>query len=395
MITQFRVKNYKALRDVTLNLTPIHVLIGPNDTGKTSLLEALAALCRSVDTEPPESFTGRWEGRELIWQGSQMDDGAVTLSVTVDREGLTYTLAYSFGRRGRRVGVSEETIQLPRLPAIREAPSLPDHPSLVLQVVHGGVPVDDDTATLCKTLHEELSGVTLYRWVPEFLSVPVAPYERERATTEPSGFGLALCLDDILGDDRRRFDDLEERFRKIFPEIAQIKLRPEPGFKARRAAGVRVPILEASQGKGLHFKLSNGAIVPASQMSDGALLVLAYLAILKSPEPPRVLLVEEPENGIHPKRLQEVLSILRELIAEQKHTQVLMTTHSPYVLDLFDPEEVTLCTKGDDGAVRVHRLSESKAVREQIDTFTLGEIWTAEGDEALTKRADDAGEAAP
>ena len=43
MITRFRVQNYKALRDVTLDLTPMHVLIGPNDSGKTSVLEALAA----------------------------------------------------------------------------------------------------------------------------------------------------------------------------------------------------------------------------------------------------------------------------------------------------------------------------------------------------------------
>ena len=44
MITRFQVQNYKALRDVTLDLTPMHVLIGPNDTGKTSILEAMTAL---------------------------------------------------------------------------------------------------------------------------------------------------------------------------------------------------------------------------------------------------------------------------------------------------------------------------------------------------------------
>ncbi len=49
MITRFQVQNYKALRDVILDLTPMHVLIGPNDAGKTSILEAITALCRSVD----------------------------------------------------------------------------------------------------------------------------------------------------------------------------------------------------------------------------------------------------------------------------------------------------------------------------------------------------------
>ncbi|MDB5293217.1 MAG: recombination protein, partial [Phycisphaerales bacterium] len=105
------------------------------------------------------------------------------------------------------------------------------------------------------------------------------------------------------------------------------------------------------------------------------------------PKPPRVILVEEPENGIHPKRLGEVLGILRDLIQGQSHTQIVLTTHSPYVLDLFSPEEVTLCRKDEDGAISVHRLSESAAVREQLSVFGLGEIWAASGDEVLAGRA--------
>jgi predicted ATPase len=86
---------------------------------------------------------------------------------------------------------------------------------------------------------------------------------------------------------------------------------------------------------------------------------------------------------VHPKRLESIVKMLRELVEGQSHTQVVLTTHSPYVVDLFKPEEVTLCTKGPDGAVSVRRLSESEKVREQMRLFTLGEIWGAEGDEAL------------
>jgi predicted ATPase len=93
--------------------------------------------------------------------------------------------------------------------------------------------------------------------------------------------------------------------------------------------------------------------------------------------------VEEPENGIHPKRLKDVLTILRDLISEQTHTQIALTTHSPYILDLFDPSEVTLCQKRSDGSIAVCRLSESELVQRQKNIFTLGEIWTAEGDEKL------------
>jgi len=68
MLTRCKVRNYQALRDVTLDLTSMHVLIGPNDAGKTSLLEALTALCRSADYPFGEAFTGSWQGSDLVWQ---------------------------------------------------------------------------------------------------------------------------------------------------------------------------------------------------------------------------------------------------------------------------------------------------------------------------------------
>ena len=84
MITQFHVKNYKALRDVTLPLTQIHVLIGPNDSGKTSILEAIAALCRSVDfplnqilPSVPNPWELRWyaKGDEAVALAAEIADG--------------------------------------------------------------------------------------------------------------------------------------------------------------------------------------------------------------------------------------------------------------------------------------------------------------------------------
>jgi hypothetical protein len=232
--------------------------------------------------------------------------------------------------------------------------------------------------------------------MPTFLALPVAPDSKRRFRMEASGFGLALCLDDILGFDRDRFIALEQRFKTIFPQVRSIKLMPEPAYRAPADDPEQIPHLNRADGKGIYFEfVDRGNLVAASQVSDGMLLVLAYLTVFHLPQPPRVLLVEEPENGIHPKRLQDVLSILRELVHEQSQCQVLLTTHSPYVVDLFQPAEVTLCQKTPDGSVAVRRLSESQAVREQLDVFTLGEIWTAEGEEGLVPAATSASDAAP
>lgn len=385
MITKVRIQNYKALRDVTLNLTPIHVLIGPNDSGKTSILEAIAALSRSVDHTLPDAFVGAWKGKELFWQKSQ--DQPITLSTDVEHgeNCYDYELSVSGAIQGRVLKIDLEAGGLTSDLASK-IKSTPGHQTSRLnRVAFGGEKAESEEKQIALALFNSLRGVHIYRWDARFLALPVAPDVNRRFRMEPTGFGLALCLDDILGYDRDLFIKLENRFKRIFPDIKSIKLIPEPAFRAPVDDPEQVPMLNKSDGKGLYFEFAGTKEpIPARQVSDGVLLVLAYLAVLYQPEPPRVLLVEEPENGIHPQRIKDVLSILRDIVkTDLVQTQVILTTHSPYVVDLFDPSEVTLCKKGPDGATQVQRLSESKTVAEQLDVFTLGEIWTAEGDNAL------------
>ena len=388
MITRFQVQNYKALRDVTLNLTPMHVLIGPNDSGKTSILEALASLCRSVDHQLSDAFVGSWKGADLVWKGDI--DQIVTLEAegNVGEKSWKYRLGCRFVQRERDAHVEEEVLEFDRMLEEAVAADLPGLPVATLvyeiAVLNRGVP--DNQRSTARGLYHVLSGAHLYRWVPRLLSLPVAAQSKRRFRMESTGFGLALCLDDILGYDRRQFEELENHFKRIFPEVDSIMLIREKAFTGPIDDPEQIPRLEQAEGKGLYFRFrKDKQELPAAQVSDGMLLVLAYLTILYLPHPPSVLLIEEPENGIHPKRLQDVLQILRKLIAGQGHTQIILTTHSPYVVDQFQPDEVSLCHKEKDGSVVVNQLSESRTVKEQIDVFTLGEIWTAEGDKALAE----------
>jgi predicted ATPase len=389
MIKRFRVRNYKALRDVVVDLTPIHVLIGPNDSGKTSILEAIAALCRSVDHPLDRAFTGSWEGRNLVWRGEL--DVPISFAATIhdNQHCFEYRLSCIFQPTGHVALVENESFKFTEMTST-EIPilsRLQNHPlSAIFRVIFNNEQVPDDQRQAARFVYDSLAGVHFYRWDPRLLGLPVAPDSNRQFRMEPSGFGLALCLDDILGYDRERFTQLEDRFREIFPQIKSIKLIPEPAFRAPTEDPEQIPMLQRADGKGIHFEFATGGkLVPAAQVSDGMLLVLAYLTVLYLPQPPRVLLVEEPENGIHPKRLQDVLKILKDVVKQQEQTQVILTTHSPYVVDLFSPEEVTLCQQMGDGSVSVRRLSESQTVRDQLDVFTLGEIWTAEGDEALSQ----------
>lgn len=380
MLERIRIRNFKALRDVTLDLTPIHVLIGPNDSGKSSILEAIAALSRSADEVSPRTFPGLWEGQELVWKGAS--DPVVSFDIRAnDPEGpIEASIGFGFKAEGRDALVTSQRFAGG---GVKLDWNSRTNRTQVYAAMRGLNSPPEEIRLLCR-LHSLLSGVQYYRFEPHLLALAAAPQSDRSFRMDPSGFGLSMCLDDILGYDRERFAELEARFRGIFPEIRSIKLVRGPAFTSPANDITEVPQLRSAEGKILKFELAaNGALIPASQASDGVLLVLAYLAVLHLPRPPRFLLVEEPENGIHPQRLDEIVRIVRDVVETKRETQVVMTTHSPYLLDSFQPEEVTVCHKGEDGAVRVRRLSESPAVREREDFFSLGEIWTSRGDAAL------------
>ena len=100
-----------------------------------------------------------------------------------------------------------------------------------------------------------------------------------------------------------------------------------------------------------------------------------------------MILIEEPENGIHPKRLIEVAKLLRQFVEREENApQIIMTTHSPYLLSQFQPEEVTLMRRQPDGSAKAFPLRDAKHIKERMgDDFYLGELWYNLDEEELLK----------
>ena len=111
--------------------------------------------------------------------------------------------------------------------------------------------------------------------------------------------------------------------------------------------------------------------------------MLGFLALAHLPDPPTLLLIEEPENGIYPKRLGEVIQMLKQMVSRTegvRFPQIIMTTHSPYVLSFFEPEEVTFLSrdpKKPEAGVRARPLRDAPNIRERLGggAFYLGELW--------------------
>jgi predicted ATPase len=168
-----------------------------------------------------------------------------------------------------------------------------------------------------------------------------------------------------VGDDQ--IARANEVIRKLSPHVRSVAAKLHP-----------------SGGKELHFALRSGAVIPASQMSDGIVLAAA-LVLISFGMGARRLLIEEPENGLHPRQLRVVADTIRS-IATDHDTQVVLTTHSPLLLNHFGAEETLLVTRTDAG-VAVHPMTEAKGFDELAPEMSLGELWYNVGDSNLARPA--------
>ncbi len=111
-------------------------------------------------------------------------------------------------------------------------------------------------------------------------------------------------------------------------------------------------------GKSILFDLAAGGEIEAPLASQGVMLFLACLALAHATSSPAMLLIEEPENGIHPRQLQRVAEYLKRLTDPARGkdaVQIVTATHSPYFLDFVPPEDVLVFGRRDSGETVVAR----------------------------------------
>ena len=110
--------------------------------------------------------------------------------------------------------------------------------------------------------------------------------------------------------------------------------------------------------------------IPASRLSDGTLRYLFLMALLLDPTPPPVICIEEPEIGLHP----DILPTIAEMLIEaSQRTQLIVTTHSDALVSALMPESVLVCEQDERGS-HLRRLDFEK-LKKWLENYTLGDLW--------------------
>lgn len=208
--------------------------------------------------------------------------------------------------------------------------------------------------------------MALLRLDPDELRLPTSliPTGKKLWFHSERGRGLAALYDALQSRDVDAFLRIRSRFVQLFPTARSLRLEnPTTNEKA------------------LGLTLVDGSEVHAGDMSEGMLYWLAF-AIIEALAPHAILLIEEPENGLHPSRITEVMAVLREISAR---TQIIVATHSPLVINELKPDEVTIVTRTPEAGTICTPMTETKNFAERSKVYALGELWLSYADGDLEK----------
>lgn len=418
-IEGFRVRNFKALKDITLGrlwnqrntapLTPLTAVIGKNGVGKSTLFDAFGFLsdCLRFGVEEACDTRGRGGFQRLRSQG---EIGPIEFEIYYKEDGnarpITYELSIDVDSTDRPF-VSKERLRQRRKGQSRGWPFSflilesgsgiawkgeedasqideenfdTDIEALLAYIIEQQkeesketefVQLEDIRKLGISTLgslkqHPRISDFRKFieGWYLSYFTPDAArslPLAGPQKHLNMHGDNLGNVVQFMEREHPRRFQSILTRISGKIPGIESID--------TERTNDGRLLLRFNDQGFQDPFF--------AQQMSDGTLKVFAYLLLLEDPSPPPFLCIEEPENGLYHKLLETLANEFREHATGRKGgSQVFITTHQPYLVDAMEPEEVWILEKDKGGFSKIFRASDSELVKEMVDQgLPLGGLW--------------------
>ena len=371
-IVQLHVERFRGLRDVTLDLRDLRVLIGANQAGKSTVLDALAFLREAVAGSLYDAISRKRGGfRQILWRG----DGPPVLQfdVDIDRAGRRFRYGFALGL----AGPYDYTVEREVLYERRE-----DRWQLLVSATAGVAVVDgieertDDPRELLlpslrsrehaealRAVTSTLATISVFpgfqtgaSWVdPSRAEIRQPARIQPGARLEPLAGNLTAVLHGLSQSQPRRWDEFIEVTRLVFPRLERITFPP--------AEADRIQLAWHEEGMSGPFY--------AVDLSDGTLHFLAALCALYQSQSSSLIAIDEPETHLHPEALYRWVGIASKTAAK---VPVLLATQSTQLLGYIDdtPEAVVVLRREAGGTVIVRPRKEE--LDEWVKRFSLADL---------------------
>lgn len=344
MLTRVEIENFKAIEKLTMDFTSrLTVIVGPNGSGKTSILQAIDSI--RFDAIPSAyRRSGSHAEPAVRLQTSYGQSRRIPSEDSEDRR--TGSLRVT-------VGSGHDTTSA--------VPSPPPFGAVFLRF-----------------LGSEMRQPSLGEGNPPPLNT--------------DGSNLASVLSSLCLNQPQRFELIKSRLRDVIPQVHQlrfqrVRLHERDRSHAKPAAENGNGLAVGDQ---LLFDMQNAVSVPADAVSEGTLLALGIITAAVMADGQLAVLIDDLDASLHPTAQAELVRAIRSIETEQAEIQLIATSHSPYLLNALQFDEIRLTTLDDDGRVVCGRLSDHSDFERWKDEMTPGEMWGMWGESWLTKNRQEA-----
>ncbi|WP_309895057.1 ATP-binding protein [Archangium sp.] len=353
MLKSITLQNFKSFgQRQTVYLEPITVLVGPNNSGKSSFLSVakFIANCALMGFGKVEEQEG---GVENIIHRPAVDGNEVFLGWETDTGNYEVTLAAKLDQLNVRQGGMKQADGIPIATEQEGTAPFTLLSTMAREKMAKGKRVDTDSI-----------------WVPLVLSRFIhlsleVLREDSQFVPEPRLTGSGANLASVLALWRSAYPEktnqLDGFLRQCLPELKFILAQPSPRHGLQR----------------LWVEQSNGQRFDAQHISEGVLSFIALAMHIIDAGPGSLILIEEPERSIHPQRLYSLVEFMRRAVHEHQ-CQFILSTHSRVLLDNFrdEPEAIVLFRRSDtpDQSTLVRRLADLPELAENLSRSPPGEM---------------------
>ena len=353
-LKEIKVSGYKSIGEPqTLNLSDVNVLIGANGAGKSNLVSFFQML-NHVATNRLQLFIGRSGYTDsLLYFGTKRSEHLkVKISCENQENSLRYNFVLGHAYQGQMIFIDEEIENVGKdqqyhLGAGQQESSLREYSNRLPEA---------------KALLSLLEGCRVFQFHDTSAKAPIRqPADiNDNRSLRPDAGNLAAFLYAMRESERgkRYFERTESSIQRVMPQFEAFSLEPA---------------VENPNYIKLAWKSQKGDyIFGAHQLSDGSLRFMALAALLLQPPEnlPRVIVIDEPELGLHPKALMDLVGMID--IASES-CQVVLSTQSSFLLNFFDVDDVIVVDVEDDSTV--YKRLDKEELAQWVRDYSLAELW--------------------
>ena len=372
MIKKLKIENFKSIKDSgELELKNINILIGSNGAGKSNFLNFFKFLKKIYYWKDFNSYILQNGGTEKFLcyglKNSEYLSGEIVVSEFSQNENIKIKDIFSyyfnfkpiFSESGSHFFISKEELDI--------------NDKNIKRVSSGSLISHFREWCLEDEKYHPLylsTDILFYKlFVYHFQDTSIISKIRQGSKKDENNYlyedagNLAAFLYYVKSFHPKNYEWIEITIRSIFPSFGEFILEPEPNSHY------------------IYLKwreINNDTIFSSYDLSDGTLRFMSIATLLLQPFPPPVIILDEPEIGLHPFAISKLAGLIQSISSV---SQVIVATQSPELISYFKPEDIIVVDRVKESTENKtffyssFKRYNSKELQDWIDDYTLGELW--------------------